>query len=244
MEQIVTTYTDWVSGDIDSASFSAHDTAFTQTVGVQVKNGSNVLDVIDFLLSSVGSYWYIKRNGKLAIRQFGEPDVTAVVSFTDDDTLDRTLSVVSESEPCWQVTVGYYKNWHPQDGDALAGVYLQPDAYSEANRAKYSTEYLRKSNADSGVKTIWPLAADPPPLVTALADSADAAAEALRLRQLWDSKRSVYRFESILAPGTVELGDTIELDHPRYGFNGGANAVVVGIEESLDSGKIILEIWR
>jgi hypothetical protein len=46
------------------------------------------------------------------------------------------------------------------------------------------------------------------------------------------------------APARIEQGQVIKLTYPRYGFNTGALAVVIGIEESPTANAITLELWR
>lgn len=245
VKNIAITYAGWNAGEIDAASFSANLTDCPQTVGVYVRDGGNVLDVFDDLLSSVGSYWYLKRNGYLAIRRFTEPAVSATVEIAQDDVLFRTFKVLSDSEPVWRVTYGYQRNYATQDADSIAGaVFGGLDLITAQQRNVYAQEYKAVSNSDAAVKTTYPLAADPAMLESCLYLQADASAEAQRVRQAWDSVRSSYSAECVLTPGVLELGDTIRFTHPRYGFSGGLLCVVVGIEENPTKNRIVVDFWR
>jgi hypothetical protein len=236
VSHIAQTYAGWASGDIDSSSVTALDSAAGQTLGIYVRDGGNVLEVINALLESCGAFWSITRAGKLRVQRLEAPSGTADYALVADDIRERSLVIDADFEPVQKVSVGYKRNWSAQDADSLAG------AVSEADRVYYSQEYRYESAEDGSVATAWPLA-NSVTLDTLLQDSTEAAAEASRLLTLWSTPRTVYRCEATLALGKVELGDVVELTHPRFGLSGGEKFIVVGYDERLTSNSITLWLW-
>jgi hypothetical protein len=73
---------------------------------------------------------------------------------------------------------------------------------------------------------------------------AEPAAEVTRRAALAEQIR--YVFEIAIAAGAVnvQLGDTVRVTHPRYGFASGQTAVVIGIEENPPERVTRLILWR
>ena len=57
----------------DDASFSALNTAFPATVGVYIKDPTNTLQVLDFLINSAGGFYGFNRVGQMTVGRIGEP---------------------------------------------------------------------------------------------------------------------------------------------------------------------------
>lgn len=237
VERIAVAASDWDSEDIGD-TFSAHASAQTQEVGTYIRNGDNLSDVIDELLSSVGSYKYIDRDGKLQVKLFGTPAGSADVLITQDDMLRDSFRIFDEIEPVNGIELGYKRNWTPQDADAVAG------SVSLQDRIDFSKEYRSVQAVDATVNTTYPLASKPPLIESLLQDSTEAATEANRLLTLWKALTRIYEFEATLTPGTVNIGDTVTVSHPRYGFSSGLNCVVVHMREALDTNRALIRVWR
>ena len=95
-----------------------------------------------------------------------------------------------------------------------------------------------------GITTDYPLAETPEKVSTLIVSSTDAQTEADRRRTLRSTTRISYKVNGFTKASEIELGQTINLTHPRYGFSVGSDAVVIGITHRPTKDRIILEIWK
>jgi hypothetical protein len=89
------------------------------------------------------------------------------------------------------------------------------------------------------------LGAENPDFVgTAIAFRTFANAEANRRANLFSTVRRTYRAEIFGFRRTLALGQAVDITYPRFGFEAGAQALVVGIDENIGAGRTVIEVWR
>jgi hypothetical protein len=89
------------------------------------------------------------------------------------------------------------------------------------------------------------LGAEHPDFVgTAIARRTYANAEATRRANLFSTARRTYRAEIFGFRRTLALGQAVDITYPRFGFEAGAKALVVSIDENIGAGRTIIEVWR
>ncbi|MCC7484253.1 MAG: hypothetical protein IT529_04630 [Burkholderiales bacterium] len=224
IEWLMTTRTQLSATDIDATSFSDFNTLCPQTLGFYASSFTSVGSVIDALVASVGGYWAVDRTGKFVLGRLDAPSGTAALEIMADDVAAGGLRILSRLLPVKTARLGYQRNWAPQV-DGLAGV------VTEANRALYAAEYQAVTRANSGVDTAHLLAESPDLAGTLLADATEAQTEVNRRGTLRGQLRYIYEASCFCAPFTLRLGQEVRLTHPRYGFEAGRNAIVVGFQE-------------
>jgi hypothetical protein len=110
-----------------------------------------------------------------------------------------------------------------------------------------ATLYYRPNQTVSAnnqvIKVTHLLAVEPDAKDTLLTSQTDAQAEATRLLTLWGAVRRTYQAECILAPLTLNLGDVVSLEHPRYGLSAGVLLKIIGISESVTTRRVTLTLW-
>lgn len=237
VKHLVTTYTALTGSDIDTSNFSAFNTACPQLVGLYAKSRLNLIEALDALVTSVGGFYTFSRGGLMQLGQLAAPSGSPVLELTDDDVVFRSLKIKRRLKARETVRLGYERNWTPQPDGLAAGV-------SEANRARYAAEYLAKSYSDASVLTAHPGAVSPDLEPSLLVSGTDAATEAQRRQELYAAPRTIYEATCYTAPLHLTLGDLVSLDHPRFGFAGGALARIVGISENLTTGRVTLDLWK
>lgn len=223
--------------DLDSASFAAFDAACPQGVHQYVGGRENLIDVLDPIIASPGGFWGLGRNGQIQLGRWAAPSGTPAMRLTADDVRPRMVSVRGRELPIATVRLGYKRNWTLQSEGLVGSV-------SEADRAAYGAEYLVAKATNAGLTTAFKLARSPDLMPTLLTDATEAGAEATRRQALHDVIRSTYGIGAYMAPFKLSLGEIIELDHPRFGFAGGALAMVVGIEGEILKGRANVDLWR
>lgn len=237
VQYLVTSRSQLTAADLEASSFTAFNALCPQTLNEYARARSNLLDSIDALVTSVGGYWTFTRDGQLRLGRIDAPSGTPVMYLTADDVRPNQLSAERRDLPIASLRLGYARNWTVQP-DSLAGI------LTAAERALYGAEYQIARNDNGTLAATWKLARTPDTRPTRLTVAAEAAAEAARYRGLFDTIRATYRAGVYMAAFKLNLGDVISLDHPRYGFAGGALAIVVGIDQQLSKGRSTLYLWK
>jgi hypothetical protein len=223
--------------EIDYGSFDAFNTLNSSAIGLFLEGRRNLVEVIDEILASAGGHWYFDRLGRLKLWRLDAPTGTAVARFDADDVVENGLRILRREPPFKTLKLGQKKNWTVQDKDALLG------AVTAEWREKYGSEWLSPPAAatNSGITAAHKNALSPDLIPTLFVD---ATAEATRRAALYSQPRTVYEAVMFAGPFQLELGNEITLDHPRFGFAGGANAIVIGLEEQPTRNRVRLELWK
>lgn len=238
IQHIITTRTQLTIADVDTANFTAFNTTCPQTLGLYVGDRRNVIDVLDDLVTSLGGFWTFSRTGLLQLGRLEDPvGATSVLDFGPDDIPVRSMRIVGRQIPISQYLLGYKRNWSPQ-ADGLAGSVV------EADRAAFAADYLISKAVDASVETAHLLARKPERVGTLLVDPTESATETARRLALWGVIRTTYEVDTYMAPFSLNLGQVVRITHPRYGFQAGVKAVVVGISEYPTRGRARLTVWK
>jgi hypothetical protein len=236
VEEIVTGQGGLGAGDLDSASFTALNTANGSTVGIYFDGASNktVLEVLDELLASIGGYYGFDRSGKFEVGRLEAPGGTPAATFTDVEILeiDRQATAL----PVHRVRLGYQPNGTVQ-------VEFQLNGGATAGRRAFTARDFRHVSAEDGsVLTKHPLAGDLE-VKTLLDGSADASTEASRLLDLYKADRDLFRVRVKTQPFALELADTVQLSYPRFGLDAGKDFRVIGLVEDAAINEVELTLW-
>lgn len=235
LQRLVTERTTLTAGDIDSASISALNTAIGATVGLYVSaDRTTVLQALDTLLTGIGGFYAIGRDGKLTVGQFAAPSGTPTLTLDADDVEENSVELVRRILPAKSVRLGYARFWDTSTSGA--------SGLTEAQRERLAQPFLiaKATNTLSGHL----LALDEDLQPTCLLASAAASTEATRQAALYGQLRYVYRLAGFTAAQQVKLGDVLALSLGRFGLNSATLVRVVGLRESLTGGRIELEVFR
>lgn len=224
------------SVEINSASLSALNAEASQPIGLWI--GTDVVmteSVVNELLLAVGAFGGFNRLGAFTVGLITEP--AGVVDGRFDRLSIRSLERVplpAELDPiCWRVQVGYQKNYTVQN-DLAASV--------SAARRTFAAQPLRYAKTEDSV------VADRHRLARELlagglyALEADAQTEAVRLQSLWGRLRKLYRIRAGAPALQRDLGDLVELEHPRHGLASAALGRVVGHEIDARGANVTLTV--
>lgn len=244
--------------EIDSAAFAAADTALGAKVDMGytsliVLDRRNLISVLDELISSCFG-WY-GDNG-LGSVTCGLYDVSGIAAATpseelpESDVLD-TIEWENLPPTLGRVDINYERNLTPQADGLLASV-------TDANRAKYSKPYqkIQRSTQPAGqiYLTNKPLyhrtmVDGAPRNVDAMDATAFGTNVSLPLGDYADEvvadsapNLCVARVPVGLDKYDWPLGGIVEFTHSRFGWSGGVNFMVVGIELDLMEERVNLEM--
>jgi hypothetical protein len=228
------------SGDIDADDVTAMNVDVTANINMYVGEEMTCSEAMDAVANSVGAYWGFDRLGKLRMRRLEEPAAPSAVTLTASDIIDIervTARTEDKGLPAWSVTVEGYRNWTVQRSGLASGV-------SATRVAWLAKEYRSYTASDAAIKTAHPYAQ----IMTkqTLLDAAGAAAEATRLLALYGTQRDVYEVTAHIGDSAlyeIDLCDTVCLQLPRFGMDGGRYFQVIGITLDVRTERVELTLW-
>src|SRR5581483_4648802 len=236
------------SGDIDSGSVAALDTANSGVVGVWTGTEEETVgDVLQSVLRSVGADVAVDSTGKFFFARLESPSGTELTTLEAFEVLDSGGNPVeraapatdSRGLPCYSVIVNYRKNYTVLTDTDLAG------AVTAAVRNQLRQEWLATTSTDGSVQTQFLLA--PQLTFESLLDSAsDAATEAARLLALYKVRRDVLTVlvpQAALDGVTLRHGGIVTLQVGRFDWAGGKQFVLCGVGYQLAADEVTLRLW-
>lgn len=216
-------------------------------VGYYSKSQETVLSVCEKLMASVGGFIRFDRSCVLQILVLEDPELISIgplqdsVTLVDEDSMiEFGISLQDTEMPNHGITVGYRKNWTVQDKASLAGSVPVELGLGLA----YSTDYSKVSVNIPDVKPIYPTAKDTGVIETLLYNKADAIVEMGRRKGIRSIKRFIYKVESTAIPFVINIGDVVEVQDERFGFNLGKRCILIGTKENLLLKQVDIEVWR
>lgn len=218
--------------DIDTASFTALDTANSAPVGVYIPTRTNILEAMDMIANTVGAFYGFNRTGLFNVGRVVAPSGTADLELDSTNIIE--LERLPTEIPTSTVIVKYKKNYTVFDEDALGSGAADPDFFQ--------LEGASVQDTDASVAAIYPNAQFLE-LDSAFAASSDAATEATRLLNLYKVQRDVYRIRCKAQPFTLKLGDIVKITFSRYSLNSGKLFAVVSLFEDAAVNEVELELW-
>ena len=215
--------------EIYEPSFTAIDTAQGSEIGfwLGTDDALSVADVMAQIMGSVGGWAGFRRDGKLALEIFLAPGSTADQSFDETEIFEikREPLPSTLTPPPWRFRVAYERAWHQQTD--LAGT------VPAAHRAFVADPYRLAEDSSASILSDHPLGQDPDPIEAYFRDEADAENEAQRLLALYGTTRSLYRLTLPRRALILDIGETIDVEFPRWDLSVGKKMRVVEITENL-----------
>ncbi|WPZ36266.1 hypothetical protein T8K17_08960 [Thalassobaculum sp. OXR-137] len=235
MERLVTTRASTQAPiALDMAGFAAFAGICSYQVGLWIREGRSMGEVLDALADSVGAHFGFDRAGRMTIGRVEVPAATPVARFDVSNVLD--LERLAVARPVWRQSVEYRRYWQPLDAASVAG------AVGDEARADLAEPVRVEAAADPAIRTLHPLSEEAV-VTTLLTEAASASAEASRLLSLFGSGRVAFRVVLKTEPFALELGQTVRLTYPRHGLTAGRNLVIVGMVEDSAVNEITLDLW-
>ena len=247
------------ASDLDLPNLLDFSTANTQSVGVFINDKTNVLDICQQIVSSIGGQIYFNRAGKLQLIKLGTAItsntsaigsnvggiiITAAVNtnnstITDADILHHSLEITNKTEVVAAVKLGYCKNYTPQSG-LTTGI---PD--SNKTMLAEEVSIIKDNTSASAVATLYKLNTDPEQQDTLLISKSQALTEATRRLNYFKVPSITYKFTGTSKLLGLVLGQQVTLIHNRFDlYRAGAGRVgqVISLSPNWAKGTIEVEV--
>lgn len=230
-----------LSGAYNSASFTALDSLNSAECGIYIDTELHAKDAITQVLASIGGWLAPDHLGVFQVGRVSGPG-TPKDTFTEDDILGSGgIELLAASDdgrgiPIYRATVRYGRIWHLMQDGEIGG------CVSNDRRAYLSTEYREAKAENSSIQAKHQLSPEIT-IDTLLATQAAANTEASRLLALRSVRRDTIFIllpfgdsergnEAYTRATAINLGDTITVQVPRFGYGAGRNFVVIGRKDS------------
>jgi hypothetical protein len=217
----------FTDADIDLDNFDAFEASHPQKVGIYITGNTTVKSACDQLADSLGAQMVPSRLGKLRLIQIGIGGASTF-SIRAHHMKNETLEPVTSMAPVAAVSIGYDRNWTPQDS-------LQT-ALSERDKQFYNDDYLYASAANDAVADAYRISTVVTPKSTLLKVKAEAKAEAARLAALNGRPRDIYKFEGTPEMFQLALGQQVTIYHHENSMQGGVRAQVIMLSPDYKAG--------
>lgn len=261
LSYLITTYGKVSASEVDTASFTAADTALDSKVTTAYTNylvqaRSNLLDVVDDLSRASFGWVGQDRSGLITC---GLVDVSGIDSATATRTIGGSslagqISVEVDLVGPGRASVQFSPNQTIQS-DGLDG------SVTQENRRRYATPFLEVQRTAAGSGTAYStnpglfhktmVEAEPVSMAQlstflgynsgitlGMGDiAAELVADAAPHRQFISVPCRLDCYD-------VDLGAVVSLVYPRYGMAAGVNARVIGVTVDLSAGRVDLELVR
>ena len=153
IERVAVDFTELGSGDIDTAAFTALNTANSAACSYYAPAGdtTSAAQIFDALMVSVGGFWTFTAERKLTVRQFAfGSSVANLGQYTALDSVARQDTPV----PYWRRKMGYARCWRPQNSNEIAAIAAGSIAL-DINQEDFSTAsdgkaFIHGLNTDGG----------------------------------------------------------------------------------------------
>lgn len=229
-------------GSLTGSDPETLDAAEPSEVGLWVNEETTVAEACDRIAETPGAWWGVDRFGSLHIQQLVAPSVPQPAARLTEHDLLRPLERLATNDPgkglpVYRQVLRWGRHYQVQSSDLAASVTL-------ARRSELSKEWREVVATDSSVVDAHPLS---PEVIrdSLYSTAAGAQAEVNRRLALYSPRRDRFEIVVPLTPETLvlDLGDVVELTHPRYGLEAGEQFVVLGAEPDAKNGRITLNLW-
>ncbi|MDG5497423.1 hypothetical protein [Niveispirillum sp. BGYR6] len=210
------------AGDIDHTSVNALHALQPAVLGHWSDGGGELGTdaLIDRIMESIGGHWGISAEGLFQVGRYDLPAATPVARFTRRDMLN--IVPQQAARRIKSVRLSYRPGLALSEQEIAQGI---PAAVREL--ATQDREWT--DTATSPAVAAESLLAEALEKETGFDARADALAERDRLLALLGARRQPFDITLPLNPATepVRIGDTIDIQHPRYGLANGRRVVVL-----------------
>jgi hypothetical protein len=220
--------------ELASSAFVLLDAQQPAEIGFFADQPVNAAEVLDRLMTAIGSVWGVTLLGQLTVARLEPP------AGVPADRIRRAEGAAIRRHgpiPSWRRRIGYRPVWATQSGDELAA------SVSGASRALYA-EPFRYAVAETAAARSAHKRARAVTLPGYFAAEADAAAEAARQQQMFGALRSIYTLGVDRSPFAQELGAVFALpDLGRFGVAGNQAFRLIGLTADRARGEVVYELW-
>jgi hypothetical protein len=211
--------------DLDVGSFDTVNAAQPAPIDYFIgpDDSLTVAAFIQNIMGGIGGWGGHRLDGTFEVRIFHAPTGNPIASFNRGDMLEGDIKREPLPDayrpPRYRWRVPYARSWTVQDD--LAG------SVTAAHKAFVAEQYRLAEATSATIQLDHPFAQDRDPVQAYFSEKDAAQAEAERLINLFKTTRAIYRMTVPRRALRREMGDEIEVTHPRFDLSQGRAMIVV-----------------
>lgn len=230
--------------DLDTAAFTALNTASSAPVGVYLTTSTPIGDVLDLVAGSAGAWWgYVRASTLFHPERFAGPAGSADYVFDESDIV--SIEDTGPQTIVYEVRVQYRPMATPLPEDQVAAA-----VKGTANWQQWTAGYLEEVATDRTLRGLYPGDASKSiTVVTGLFLKEDARALADFLLSLLGGTKESWRVvlrsngQQVSIGKTCSLSFTTQDKKTRLGLDGTRRYAVLAVEDAPQKGEVTLEAW-
>lgn len=227
------------SGDVSSADISALDASPTINSGYYVKDAETALSAMTKVANGGGLWFGFDRAGVLRIGKVDTYSGSSVYAFTEHNTTEIVRDVSGGlTAPIWSITTRWYKRWTKNSIYGVPSLVVAADLDHEWQEfvTTDATTLTNNPHAQAVTRDSYCLN---------LASVAAPTTEATRQLTLFKALRAVYRVTARISASllTVDLGNTVTLQHSRFGLTSATSFKVIATEWDFGGDRVTFSLW-
>lgn len=260
---------EWINFDSLSDFYNNN----SQEMGIWINNPRSAADIISEITRSYLAFWGFNRLGNFELKNLQAPEngtVSNSVVINQDEVRFEGINVKLRIIPTNKIDIGYRKFYKTLTEAEMAGIFqdakssgnndnltyisITPNPNGSGNiitfgkpepeeQADLSKEYRIETLPNRYTKIKHKLSQESAQLNTVLVNKYDATKLARARMDIFGQLRTVHTFRIMKTGFNLSIGDIIEIDNPRFGFSGGKQCLIVGLDESFDPPQTTLEVF-
>lgn len=196
--------------------------------GIYLDAPRSTASMLDELAASIGGYWLMRDHVRFRPLRIGTP-VATIPAHRVLDIRRQRGGAGENGLPVHRIVVGYDRVATTQTDVAAAAT----------SKARWASEYRRDRAEDTAVKQRHPLSTSLR-IDTARRSPGLASTLLALLGQRRDTSTVTTRLDLY---SEIEIGDTITVQHPRFGYEAGRDMLVIGRTPDVADNSVALEVW-
>ncbi len=245
--------------DLDTDSFDDLEAANSCVVGDGYADDRTIVDVINYLLSSIGAVgWFDRTTGDFTVYRFdgaeaGYTSKGELLALSEKDVAEGTLEVLDTGAPAWGIDLYWKKNDLVHSSTDIAASVISASPPPITNWRFLMLDWRKTAPRDASVRTSYKGAVIHE-LQTAIQNYADAAAEAARLLALYSTQGQCFRAFFKERATQLDRMDFVsfsfqDLDkygelQQRLGTSAASAFIVLAVEDEVENGGTWLTLYR
>ena len=239
---ILDDYTSLSNTELDGDAFTLLAGDEPGEIGIWIPDVRAVRDVVGELLTGIAAWGGFNRSGRFTVGRLTTPGgaIRAVLNsgniIREGDRIQlERLPLPELLDPAvWRVAVGWRRNYTVQT-DIASGA-------AEADAKFAAQEYRLAASADATVQLKHLLARDIF-LPSNFKDEADATTKAAALQALFGDGAGLYRARAKNQSPLLDIGETVQIEYPRYGLDDGRLATIVAVSPDAQRNEVELIVF-
>ena len=202
-------------------------------IGYYQDNSTNisVRELIKRICDSFTGWFYADESGNIRFGYLDEPKVVADKSINKNNVIDG-IKVFDDLAPNITTKIGSDRNWYVYDVDQIAA------GATDQNRTNLSQQWRAVLDGTGVLDEFY--TSTEQVYDSILIDPPRAQLEINAITSLYSQRRKFYTFQSTL---DAEIGETVQLTHPRFSLDAGVNLLCVGREIDFIDNTYRLTLW-